>query len=109
MRVWLRRIDADRLTKMTFGSGGIVPAGQKHAEIQMREPKIRIQLQRPPQMFLGFFFVSRMHFCVAQICQGLRVLGLISQFCLKFAAGIFLTLPLPIEISKTEVNLGLAR
>jgi|GEM_PF-1776595 len=109
MRVRLRRIDADRLTKMTLSSSVIVPARQKDAQIQMREPKIRIQLQRPSQMFLGFFFVSRMHFGVAQVCQGLGVLGLISQFCLKFAAGIFVTLPLSVEVSKTEVNLGLPR
>jgi hypothetical protein len=50
-----------------------------------------------------------MHFGVAQVCQGLGVLGLISQFCLKFAAGVLVTLPLPIEVGKTEVNLGLAR
>ena len=109
MCVWLRRIDADRLPKMTLGSSGVVPACQQDAEIQMREPDIRIQLQRPPQMFRGFFFVSRMHFCVAQICQGLRVLRLIRQFRLELAAGVFVPLLLPIEVSKTEVNLRLAR
>ena len=59
MRVRFRRVHPDRLAKMPVGLGGVVPVGQQDAEIQVRQPDIRIQAQRQPQMFLGLFSASK--------------------------------------------------
>ena len=76
MSIRLGRVDPDRLAKMVGSLFGIVPCGQKNPKIQVRKPEGLIQSQRAPKVRLRSLCTVRMHFRVAQIGQGLRVLRL---------------------------------
>src|ERR1035438_956437 len=84
----------------------LVPRGEKDTKIQVCESAVRIQCQRTPKVRFSLLFPVRMHFRVAQVSQGLRVLRLVCQFRFELTAGIFVALLFPVKVAQPEVAPG---
>ena len=109
VRVGLGGIDPDGFLEMPHSRLPIVACSVDDAEIQMREPQVRIELERLLKVFLGVAFRTRLHFRVAKVGERLQVIRLVVQFCLELSARVVIALLLPVQVPQAEMDLGFTR
>ena len=75
----------------------------------MRETNVLVQNQDLSQVLGRGFGSAQMHLDIAQVEQRLEMLPLMRELRLEFAAGVFVALLLPIQVSQAKVDTRLGR